>query len=130
MGYVMIHEGDLIGALDDVQACQDCAGGRGLHVDLTTGDYDGVVVHNIPCPNAPVPALVQADALRERVASWERERLAAIQAGDGSAEATDAANAALLAHLEELRRVLLAHGANTKAVDEYVAAVKQAGGTA
>ena len=73
-------------------------------------------------------ALENRDAIRETISAWEDEREAAVEAGKGSAAATDAANAALLAHLEELRRVLKAHGANTAEVDEYIAAVKRASG--
>lgn len=73
-------------------------------------------------------ALENRDAIRETIGTWEDEREAAVAAGKGSAEATDAANAALLAHLVELRRVLAAHGANTREVDEYIAAVKRASG--
>jgi hypothetical protein len=73
-------------------------------------------------------ALENRDAIRETISAWEDEREASVAAGKGSAEATDAANAALLAHLVELRRVLAAHGANTAEVDEYIAAVKRASG--
>ncbi len=73
-------------------------------------------------------ALENRDAIRETISAWEDERAAAVEAGKGSAAATDAANAALLAHLEELRRVLKAHGANTAEVDAYIAAVKRASG--
>lgn len=60
MKHVMIHESELFGALEDVQPCQDCAGGRGMYIDLATGDYEGVVVHNVPCPAAPMSAVEQA----------------------------------------------------------------------
>lgn len=53
--WIMIHESELLGALAEVEPCQDCAGGRGVHVDLATGDYDGVTVHNVPCPRSPMP---------------------------------------------------------------------------
>lgn len=73
-------------------------------------------------------ALENRDALRTVVDAWEAERAAAIAAGDGSAKATDDANAALLKHLTDLRAVLSAHGANTKQLDDYIEAVKRASG--
>lgn len=67
VSHVMIHESELLGALDDVQVCGDCAGGRGVHIDLSTGDYEGVVVHSIPCAGTTKPRtlrLVDADSHR------------------------------------------------------------------
>lgn len=49
-GWIMIHESELLAALEDVEPCSDCAGGRGVHIDFATGDHDAVVVHNQPCP--------------------------------------------------------------------------------
>lgn len=54
-GWAMIHEAELLAALGDVEDCQDCHAGRGVHVDFATGDFDGVTVHNTPCPRAPRP---------------------------------------------------------------------------
>ena len=58
--WIMIHEAELRAALGDVQPCQDCNGGKGLHVDLTTGDWDPVQLHNVPCPRAPMSAVDKA----------------------------------------------------------------------
>lgn len=47
--YILLHEDEVLGALDEAESCPDCAGGVGIHVELTTGDIWGVTVHSVPC---------------------------------------------------------------------------------
>lgn len=73
-------------------------------------------------------ALENRDALYDAVDAYDAVRLAAITAGKDSAEATRDANLAFLTHLEELRAVAKAHGANTAEIDKYITEFKKAAG--
>jgi hypothetical protein len=73
-------------------------------------------------------ALDNRDRLRDVIAAWEDDREAAIAAGGGTRDAINGANAALLGHLEELRRIMRAHGANTDELDAYIRKIKEANG--
>ncbi|MET7399162.1 hypothetical protein ABZS66_37340 [Dactylosporangium sp. NPDC005572] len=73
-------------------------------------------------------AIENRNALRDVIQAYEDQRDAAIDAAGGTREAMKTANAELLRQLEELRAILVAHGANTAEVDKYIAKVKAADG--
>lgn len=48
--HILIRVDELLAALEEVEPCPDCAGGRGVHVDLVDGEWTVVAVHSVPCP--------------------------------------------------------------------------------
>jgi hypothetical protein len=66
-------------------------------------------------------ALANRQVLQGVIGDYEKQRDAAIAAGDGTGVSIGQANAVLRKHLEELRNVLIAHGDDTSAVDKYIA---------
>lgn len=50
--YILLHEDELLGALEDTAECLDCRGGKAIHIDRTTGEVWGVAVHSVPCVRA------------------------------------------------------------------------------
>lgn len=59
--------------------------------------------------------------INDQISALERQRDAAIKAGDGSKEATDAANRAYLAGIDTLRKMLKDLGLLTPAMEAYLA---------
>lgn len=73
-------------------------------------------------------ALENRDNLRQVIQAYEDVRVKAIESSDGSQGAIREANQAYLAHLEELRGILKAHGQNTEAIDKYIEDFKRMNG--
>lgn len=65
--------------------------------------------------------LRQKDAINEQIQLLDRQRQAAIDAGAGSKEATDTANAAYVAGIDALKKMLKELGLLTPALEKYLA---------
>lgn len=73
-------------------------------------------------------ALENRDNLREVRAAYEEVRLKAIEAAGDSQAKIREANQAYVAHLQELREILRAHGQNTAELDKYIEDFKRMNG--
>lgn len=52
--HILLTEADLLGALEEIEPCPDCVGGKGVHVEVESGEWFAVQVHSVPCPHTSV----------------------------------------------------------------------------